>query len=200
MQACGGVHGGASPNGQGVGVLGVEVARLQDDGIPDGGRHPRGPEAAVWAVRAASSRGGCRRTLPAGGQKGVSPRSNAYTALLRSCIGSCMISVSRWFLRAYTSSPTWTMSSAMEPVRRAPQRPAGDPSEGTAACAVGAQVVHRARGGPVLVPSLDRGGGADLQTVDPFVDKSGLPGIPGVVPRGIGAVVGLGEWYHGEGP
>ena len=37
--------------------------------------------------------------------------SNAYTALLRSCIGSCMIWVSRWFLRAYTSSPIWTMSS-----------------------------------------------------------------------------------------
>ena len=30
---------------------------------------------------------------------------------LRSCIGSCMIWVSRWFLRAYTSSPIWTMSS-----------------------------------------------------------------------------------------
>ena len=55
--------------------------------------------------------GGCRRTLPAGGQKGVSPRRNAYTALLRSCIRSCMILVSRWFLQAYTSSPTWSMSS-----------------------------------------------------------------------------------------
>ena len=41
----------------------------------------------------------------------MSPRRNAYTALLRSCIGSCMIWVSRWFLRAYTSSPIWTMSS-----------------------------------------------------------------------------------------
>ena len=48
---------------------------------------------------------------PAGGQKGESPRTNAYTALLRSCIGSCMIWASRWFLRAYTPSPTWTMSS-----------------------------------------------------------------------------------------
>ena len=52
-----------------------------------------------------------RWILPADGQMGVSPRRNKYTALLRSCIGSCMIWVSRWFLRAYTSSPTWTMSS-----------------------------------------------------------------------------------------
>ena len=73
-------------------------------------------------------------------------------------------------------------------------------SEGTAACAVGVQVVHRARGGRVLVPSLDGGGGAGLQPVDRFLDNSGLPGIPGVVPRGIGTVVGHGAWYHGEGP
>ena len=50
--------------------------------------------------------GGCRQTPPAGGQKGVSPRRNAYTALLRSCSRSCMIWVSRCFLWAYTSSPT----------------------------------------------------------------------------------------------
>ena len=56
--------------------------------------------------RASNGFHGARRwTLPAGGQKGVSPRRNAYDALLRSCIGSCMIWVSRWFLRAYTSSP-----------------------------------------------------------------------------------------------
>ena len=90
--------------------------------------------------------------------------------------------------------------SAVEPVRRPPQRPAGDLSEGTAACAVGAQVVHRARGGHVLVPSLDGGTGAGLQPVDRLLDGSGLPGIQGVVPRGVGAVVGHGECYHGEGP
>ena len=56
VQACGGVHGGASPDGQGGGVLGVEGARLQVDGIPDGGCHPRGPEAAV--------RGGAGGVIP----------------------------------------------------------------------------------------------------------------------------------------
>ena len=67
------------------------------------------------------------------------------------------------------------MASAVEPVRPPPQPPAGVLSEGTAACAVGAQVVHRARGGHVLVPSLDGGGSAGLQPVDPFLDDSGLP-------------------------
>ena len=90
--------------------------------------------------------------------------------------------------------------SAVEPVRRPPQRPAGDLSEGIAARAVGARVVHRVRGGHVLIPSLDGGSGAGLQLVDRFLDGSGLPGIHGVVPRGIGAVMGHGAWYHGEGP
>ena len=91
-------------------------------------------------------------------------------------------------------------ASAMEPVRRPPQQPAGDLPEGTAACAVGAQVVHSARGGHVLVPPLGGGGGAGLQPVDRFMDDSGLPCVPGVVPRGIGAVMGHGARYHGEGP
>ena len=47
VQACGGVHGGTSPDGQGAGVHRVEGARLQVDRIPDGGCRPRGPEAAV---------------------------------------------------------------------------------------------------------------------------------------------------------
>ena len=62
-QACGGVHGGTSPNGQGGGVHGVEGARLQMDGIPDGGCRPRGPEAAFAAVRAAASRGPAKTKL-----------------------------------------------------------------------------------------------------------------------------------------
>ena len=89
---------------------------------------------------------------------------------------------------------------AVEPVRRPPQRPAGDLSEGTAARTVGAQVVNCARAGHGLVPLLDGGGGAGLQPVDRLLGCWGLPGIQVVVPRGIGAVVGHGAWYHGEGP
>ena len=63
MQVCGGIHGGASPDGHGGGVLGVEGARLQVDGIRDGGCHPRGPERQFAAVRAASSRGPAKAKL-----------------------------------------------------------------------------------------------------------------------------------------
>ena len=41
---------------------------------------------------------------------------------------------------------------------------------------------------------------AQAQPVDRFPDDSGLPCDPGVVSRGIGAVMGHGAWYHGEGP
>ena len=50
MQACGGVNGGASPDGMGGGVLGVEGARLQMDAIPDGGSHPPEPAKAKLFV------------------------------------------------------------------------------------------------------------------------------------------------------
>ena len=46
----------------------------------------------------------------------------------------------------------------------------------------------------------DGGGGAGLQPVAWFLDDSGLPCVQGVVPRGIGAVLGHGAWHHGEGP
>ena len=52
----------------------------------------------------------------------------------------------------------------------------------------------------VLVPSLDGGGGAGLRPVDRFLGSSGRPGIPGVVPRGVRAIVGHSAWYYGEGP
>ena len=42
--------------------------------------------------------------------------------------------------------------------------------------------------------------GHPIQPVDWFLDGSRLPGIQGVVPRGIGVVMGHGAWYHGEGP
>ena len=40
--------------------------------------------------------------------------------------------------------------------------------------------------------------GAGLQPVDRFPGGTGLPGIQGVVPRGVSAIVGHGAWYHGD--
>ena len=82
----------------------------------------------------------------------------------------------------------------MEPLCRPPGQPAGNLSEGTAARTAGATVVHRARRGHVLVPSLDGGGGVGLQPVDRFLGGTGHHGIQGVVPRGVGAIVGPGAW------
>ena len=63
MQACGGVHGGATPDGQGGGVLGVEGARLQVDGIPNGGCRLGDLGRQFAAMRAASSRGPAKAKL-----------------------------------------------------------------------------------------------------------------------------------------
>ena len=51
-----------------------------------------------------------------------------------------------------------------------------------------------------LFPSLDGGGGAGLQPVDWFLGGGGHHDIQGVVPRGIGAILGPGACYHGEKP
>ena len=52
----------------------------------------------------------------------------------------------------------------------------------------------------MLVPPLDGGGGAGLQPMHLFLDGSGEPCILGVIPRGIGAVMGNCAWYHAKGP
>ena len=67
MQACGGVHGGTSPDGQGGGVHGVEGARLQVDEIPDGWCRPRGPEAAVRGSAGGVIPGPCEGQALCGG-------------------------------------------------------------------------------------------------------------------------------------
>ena len=88
VQACGGVHGGTSADGQGGGVHGVKGARLQVHGILDGGCRPWGPEAAVCGSAGGFVPGPCEGQALCGGHG--SPRSCSCRGKIES--GQCTLS------------------------------------------------------------------------------------------------------------
>ena len=127
----------------------------------DDGRRPWSPETALCTCAGGSAKSKLlMQDMIQIGEDAYARRNHRRTQIMQLPIQDRRNAVDVFlYLSAGTESPA---AAAMKPVRWPLRQPAGGLPRGTAVCIVGVQVVHDVRGGHVLGPPMDGGGGTAL--------------------------------------